>query len=87
MAEEHAARAAEHLEAARRVEGVERRRVLGAARESQARAAGLLAELLARLERWKELADVLWGLRRIKERQEQLRSGVLGHLKETGGGD
>jgi hypothetical protein len=82
IAEESAPQASLELEAARRVEGVERRRRLAAAREQQAKTDGMLAELLNRLERWEELADVIWGLRRIYDKEERLAKRVAEHHKE-----
>ncbi len=82
IAEDTAPRASQQLEAARRAEGIERRRRLAAAREAQAKTDGMLADLLNRLERWEELADVIWGLRRIYDKEERLSKRVAEHHKE-----
>jgi hypothetical protein len=82
IAEETAPHASQQLEAARRAEGVDRRKRLASAREAQAKTDGMLAELLNRLERWEELADVIWGLRRIYDKEERLSKRVAEHHKE-----
>ena len=42
----------------------------------------MLAELLNRLERWEELADVIWGLRRIYDKEDRLARRVAEHHKK-----
>lgn len=83
IAEETTPKASQELESARRADGVERRRWLAGAREAQAKTGGLLAELLNRLERWEELADVIWGLRRIYDKEQRLTKRVEDHHKDT----
>lgn len=83
---DRSARAVESLERARLASGEARRAGLAEARELQAGSVGDLEELLARMERWEKLADVLYALRRIHDDQEKARNDLLNYLREKLGG-
>jgi hypothetical protein len=87
VAREQAPAATRALDEMRGLRGEGRATAIAAAREAQLGAVTTLADLLARLERWEALADILWAVRRVRDGQESLKDRVLDQLRQRVGGE